>query len=64
MYSIVCSENTLHAALGLVWANTNNMRGDFEMASNKLIEVDPYRRSQRNTPKNKGVHISAIDFSA
>ena len=42
--SIVCSDNTLQASLGLVRANTNKMRSDFELAASTLIEVDPYCR--------------------
>ena len=39
--SITCSDNTLQATIGLVCANTNNMRNDFEAAASALIEVDP-----------------------
>ena len=41
--SIKCSDNTF----------TNNSRNDFEVAASSLIEVDPYRRQQRN-PSSKG----------
>ena len=61
--SINCNDNTLQAAIGLVRANTNNMRNDFEAASSALIEVDPYRRSQR-IPPPRGANVSAIDFNA
>ena len=63
--SITATDSSLQAAIGLVRANTNNMRNDFEAAASALIEVDPYRRSQR-TPTNTGrtATISAIDFSA
>ena len=61
--SINCSDNTLQAAIGLIRANTNNMRNDFEAAATAMIEVDPYRRSQR-TPGKGGANVSAIDFGA
>ena len=41
--SIQTSNITLQAALGLVWANTNNTRSDFKMSSSCMIEVDPYK---------------------
>ena len=44
--SIACADSTLQAAIGLVRANTNNMRNNFEAAATTMIEVDPYRRSQ------------------
>ena len=47
--SINCTDNTLQATIGLIRANTNNTRQDFEAAASALIEVDPYRRSQKNT---------------
>jgi hypothetical protein len=67
--SITCSDNTLQAAIGLIRANTNNMRNDFELAATALIEVDPYRRSQRSSGSGgrQGANVSAtggIDFSA
>ena len=65
MDSISASDPTLQAALGIVRANTNNMRSDFELAASSLIEVDPYRRTYRN---NRSANISGanggIDFSA
>ena len=60
--SITCQDNTLQAAIGLIRANTNNMRNDFEAAASSLIEVDPYKRSQRSTPRT--ATVSAIDYSA
>ena len=60
--SITCTDSTLQAAIGLIRANTNNMRSDFESASSSLIEVDPYRRSSRNNTRQ--ANISSIDFSA
>ena len=61
--SITCNDATLQAAIGLVRANTNNMRNDFELAAGALIEVDPYCRT------NKGgnpctANVSAIEFNA
>ena len=62
--SITCQDNTLQAAIGLVRANTNNMRNDFELAASALIEVDPYKRSQKPIPSPRNANISAIDFNA
>ena len=60
--SIASKDNTLQAVIGLIRANTNNMRNDFETAASSMIEVDPYRRSTRNATRN--ANVSAIDFSA
>jgi hypothetical protein len=64
--SITCNDTALQAAIGLVRANTNNMRKDFEAAASALIEVDPYRKSQRSggSGNSRGAQVSAIDFSA
>ena len=63
--SITCNDTALQAAIGLVRANTNNMRNDFEAAASALIEVDPYRKSQRSGAGNgRGAQIAAIDFGA
>ena len=62
--SISSTDSTLQAAIGLIRANTNNMRNDFECAASALIEVDPYKRSQRPGPGAKTANVSAIDFSA
>ena len=62
--SISCNDTTLQASLGLVRANTNSMRSDFELASSTLIEVDPYRRSQRGPSRNPDANISEIDFGS
>ena len=63
--SITCQDNTLQASIGLIRANTNNMRSDFEKAASSLIEVDPYRRGNRVTqPSNRTATISAVDFRA
>ena len=61
--SINCADSTLQASIGLIRSNVNNMREDFETAANALIEVDPYRRSQRQ-PNKPTAQISAIDFSS
>ena len=61
--SIHCSDNTLQATLGLIRVNKNMMREDFELYSSALIEVDPYRRSQRPNQGKPGASISSIDFS-
>ena len=60
--SLTCTDNTLQAAIGLIRANTNNMRSDFERAASSLIEVDPYRRSARTGSRQ--ANVSSIDFSA
>ena len=60
--SITCTDSTLHAAIGLVRANTSNMREYFESASSSLIEVDPYRQTSRGTGCN--ANVSSIDFKA
>ena len=62
--SINCTDNTLQATIGLIRANTNNMHQDFEAAASALIEVDPYRRSQKNPTTNRQANVSAIDFGA
>jgi len=62
--SITCQDNTLQAAIGLIRANTNNMRENFETAASAIIEVDPYRRSQRGGPTPRNATVSAIDFAA
>ena len=62
--SITCQDASLQAAIGIVRANTNNMRHNFELAAASLIEVDPYKRSQRAQHTSKSASISSIDFSA
>ena len=59
--SITSMDSTLQASVGLVRANTNNMRNDLEGAANILIEIDTYRRSTRTNTRN--ANIFAIDFS-
>ena len=56
-----CIDATLQAAIGIVRANTNGMRGVFESASSSLIEVDPYQCSYRGGHTEQ---VSGIDFSA
>lgn len=51
---ISCSDNTRQAALGLVRANTNTMKEDFDLASSTLIEINPYYQSQRSTSTKSG----------
>ena len=60
--SITSKDSTLQASIGLVRANTNNMRNNFEGAGNILIEIDPYRRLTRINTRD--ANVSAIDFSA
>lgn len=63
--SITSTDTALQAAIGLIRADTNNMRSNFELASSSLIEVDPYRRSNRSTNNNnRSANVSAIDFHA
>ena len=61
--SINCADSTLQACIGLIRSNVNNMREDFELAANALIEVDPYKRSQRQ-PVRPQAQVSGIDFSS
>ena len=61
--SINCADSTLQATIGLIRTNVNNMREDFELAANALIEVDPYKRAQRQPVKN-AAQVSAIDFAS
>ena len=60
--SIACTDSTLQAAIGLIRANTNNMREDFEAAASSLIKVDPYCRTNRSSGRN--ADVSSIDFKA
>ena len=60
--SITSNDSTLQASIGLVRANTNNKRNDFEGEANILIEIDPYRRLTRTNTRD--ANVSAIDFSA
>ena len=62
--SVTCSDNTLQAAFGLIRANTNVMCSYFELASSSLIDVDPYRWSQRPNAGKPGASISSINFGA
>ena len=52
--SINCSDSALQAALGIVQADTDSMKTNFELAGSTPIEVDPYRRSQHQTNPGKG----------
>ena len=62
--SINSQESSLQAAMGNVRADTNNMRGNFELAAAHLIEVDPYRRSFKST-SNKSIdaNVSSVSFA-
>ena len=60
--SITSKDSTLQDSIGLVRANTNNMRNDFKGAANILIEIDSYRRSTRTNTRD--VNVSTIGFSA
>ena len=63
-YLLDSQDASLQAAIGIVRANTNNMRHNFELAAASLIEVDPYKRSQRGYNVSKNANIASIDFSA
>ena len=58
--SITSKDSTLQDSIGLVRANTNNMRNNFEGSANIIIEIDPYRRSTRTNTRDANVY--AIDF--
>ncbi len=61
--SITCGDATLQAAIGLVRADTNNMRSNFDTTASSLIEVDPYKRSTKgNKPGSREANVSAISF--
>ena len=60
--SITSKDITLWALIGLVRANTNNMRKNFEGSANIIIEIDPYCRSTRTNTCD--ANVSTIDFSA
>ena len=62
--SITCNDSTLQAAIGLVRANTNNMRNDFELAATALIEVDPYRRLTKSGAGVRNANVSAMEYGA
>ena len=58
---ITSKDSTIQASIGLVRANTNNMRNDVEGAANIPIEIDPYCRS--TSTNTRDANVSAIDFS-
>ena len=62
--SITSSDNTIQATIGLIRANANDMRNNFELAASTLIKVDPYRRSQRAVKTFRTANISSLNFSA
>ena len=47
----------------MIRVNANSMRNKFEAATSSLIELDPYKRSQRHTPNDEGAKVSTINFS-
>ena len=61
---ITSSDNTIQATIGLIWANANNIRSNFELAASALIEVDPYKRSQRAVERFRIANVSSLNFSA
>ena len=61
---LTCGDYTLQGAIGLVLANTNDMRQNFEATATAIIEVDPYQQSQI-APGTRGMNVSTaegIDF--
>ena len=52
---ITSNDSTLQASIGLVRANTNYMRNNFEGAASILIEIDPYHRSTRTNTRDANV---------
>ncbi len=61
--SITCQDSSLQAAMGNVRADTNNMRSDFEAASNHLIEVDPYKKLRNGGNKSNTANVSSVSFA-
>ena len=61
--SISSQDSALQAAMGNVRANTNNLRTDFEAASNHLIEVDPYKRATGGGDKGKPAKVASLTFA-
>lgn len=61
--SITCQDSSLQAAMGNVRADTNNMRSDFESASNHLIEVDPYKKLRSASSKSSTANVSSVTFA-
>ena len=61
--SINSSDTTLQATIGLIRANSNNSRNDFETAASSLIEVDPYKRQQRHPSNKGGAQVSGVSFA-
>ena len=61
--SITCQDSALQAAMGNVRADTNNMRSDFEAASNHLIEVDPYKKLRSGSSKSNLANVSSVTFA-
>jgi len=57
--SITSKDNTLQAAVGVIRANTNNMKNEFETTASRLIEVDPYGRSIRSPTRSADVSALA-----
>ena len=61
---ITSQDNSLHAVMVNIRANTNGLRCDFEVTSSHLIEVDPYQRSTKYNPKKPNpVKVLVITFS-
>ena len=60
--SIACTDRTLQESKGIIRANTNNMRENFEASHSSFIEVDHYRLSSSSASRN--VDVSTVDFKA
>ena len=61
--STLSQDNTLHAAMGNIHADTNGLCSDFEAASIHLIEVDTYTRSSNTLNKNRQDNVYSVTFS-
>ena len=58
-------DNTLQATIRLILVNTDSVRKDFKKAVDVLINMDPYRKSQYNSPSvNKIATLSSVNFGA
>ena len=55
--NITNTDPDLRAAIAAIWANTNNMRNDFEAAVTFLLPVCPYAKHSRNRNNNNGTAV-------
>ena len=61
--SIEWVDHGIHAAIGLIRNDVNDMFSNFEKAASNLIGVDPYVIDRRG-PKISTANISALDYKA